>query len=70
MKPQRKTSITGLSSATQYIVKVEAHNVAGYSFEEFTFITLTKEGGILIFQFLNPNHRQYSNNLTSTSILY
>ncbi|XP_045464508.1 Down syndrome cell adhesion molecule-like protein Dscam2 isoform X3 [Harmonia axyridis] len=46
LKPQRKTSITGLSSATQYIVKVEAHNVAGYSFEEFTFITLTKDGEI------------------------
>lgn len=45
LKPQRKTSITGLTPATQYVVKVEAHNIAGFSNEEFTFMTLTKEGG-------------------------
>ncbi|KAL1516797.1 hypothetical protein ABEB36_000653 [Hypothenemus hampei] len=46
LKPQRKTSITGLTSATKYIVKLEAHNVAGYSTEEFTFTTLTKDGDV------------------------
>ncbi|CAH0547661.1 unnamed protein product [Brassicogethes aeneus] len=46
LKPQRKTSITGLTSATQYVVKLEAHNVAGYSNEEFAFMTLTKDGDI------------------------
>ncbi|KAL3284947.1 hypothetical protein HHI36_019078 [Cryptolaemus montrouzieri] len=46
LKPQRKTSITGLTPATQYVVKLEAHNVAGYSTEEFAFMTLTKEGDI------------------------
>lgn len=45
LKPQRKTSITGLTPATHYIVKVEAYNIAGSSMEEFSFITLTKEGG-------------------------
>lgn len=45
LKPQRKTSITGLNPATHYIVKVEAYNIAGSSMEEFSFITLTKDGG-------------------------
>lgn len=50
LKPQRKTSITGLTPATHYIVKVEAYNIAGSSMEEFSFITLTKDGGIHQFQ--------------------
>jgi len=45
LKPQRKTSITGLTAATRYVVKLEAHNVAGFSNEEFSFSTLTKDGG-------------------------
>ncbi|KAF5279124.1 hypothetical protein FQA39_LY05802 [Lamprigera yunnana] len=44
LKPQRRTSITGLTSSTQYIVKVEAHNIAGFATEEFVFTTLAKEG--------------------------
>ncbi|XP_050300550.1 cell adhesion molecule Dscam2 isoform X1 [Anthonomus grandis grandis] len=62
LKPQRRTSITGLTSATKYVVKVEAHNVAGYSTEEFSFTTLTKEGDVpppdLITQG-NDNHPFY-----------
>ncbi|XP_022918386.1 cell adhesion molecule Dscam2 isoform X1 [Onthophagus taurus] len=46
LKPQRRTSITGLNPATQYIVKLEAHNIAGYSMEEFSFMTLTKDGDV------------------------
>ncbi|XP_072391711.1 cell adhesion molecule Dscam2 isoform X1 [Diabrotica undecimpunctata] len=46
LKPQRRTSITGLTPATQYVVKLEAHNVAGFSTEEFNFMTLTKEGDV------------------------
>ncbi|CAH2009909.1 unnamed protein product [Acanthoscelides obtectus] len=46
LKPQRKTSITGLTPASQYVVKLEAHNVAGFSTEEFSFMTLTKEGDV------------------------
>ncbi|KAK9876828.1 hypothetical protein WA026_015065 [Henosepilachna vigintioctopunctata] len=46
LKPQRRTSITGLTPATQYVVKLEAHNVAGYSTEEFVFMTLTKDGDV------------------------
>ncbi|XP_017775727.1 PREDICTED: Down syndrome cell adhesion molecule-like protein Dscam2 [Nicrophorus vespilloides] len=46
LKPQRRTSITGLTPATQYIVKLEAHNIAGFSTEEFAFMTLTKEGEV------------------------
>lgn len=45
LKPQKRTSITGLSPATQYVVKLEAHNIAGFSTEEFVFMTLTKDGG-------------------------
>ncbi|XP_076273020.1 Down syndrome cell adhesion molecule 2 isoform X2 [Rhynchophorus ferrugineus] len=46
LKPQRRTSITGLTSATKYVVKLEAHNVAGFSTEEFSFMTLTKDGDV------------------------
>ncbi|CAH1170098.1 unnamed protein product [Phaedon cochleariae] len=46
LKPQRRTSITGLTPATQYVIKMEAHNVAGFSTEEFVFMTLTKEGDV------------------------
>lgn len=46
MKPQRRTSITGLTPATKYAVKLEAHNIAGFSTEDFGFVTLTKDGGI------------------------
>ncbi|XP_066139979.1 cell adhesion molecule Dscam2 isoform X2 [Euwallacea fornicatus] len=46
LKPQRKTSITGLTSATRYVAKLEAHNVAGFSTEEFSFTTLTKDGEV------------------------
>lgn len=45
LKPQRKTSITGLTPATQYVVRVEAYNIAGFNSGEFYFATLTKEGG-------------------------
>lgn len=48
LKPQRRTSITGLTSATKYVVKLEAHNVAGFSTEEFSFTTLTKDGGMYV----------------------
>ncbi|XP_060535010.1 cell adhesion molecule Dscam2 isoform X1 [Cylas formicarius] len=46
LKPQRRTSIAGLTSATKYVVKLEAHNVAGFSTEEFAFTTLTKDGDV------------------------
>ncbi|XP_030767446.1 Down syndrome cell adhesion molecule-like protein Dscam2 [Sitophilus oryzae] len=46
LKPQRRTSITGLTTATKYVVKLEAHNVAGFSTEEFSFMTLTKDGDV------------------------
>ncbi|XP_068892723.1 cell adhesion molecule Dscam2 isoform X6 [Tenebrio molitor] len=46
LKPQKRTSITGLSPATQYVVKLEAHNIAGFSTEEFVFMTLTKDGDV------------------------
>lgn len=48
LKPQRKTSITGLTPATQYVVRMEAYNIAGSSSGEFHFATLTKEGGTYI----------------------
>jgi hypothetical protein len=45
LKPQRRFTISGLSSASVYQLRIEAHNIAGSSTAEFTFVTLTKEGG-------------------------
>jgi hypothetical protein len=47
LKPQRRFIISGLNPASVYQLLVEAHNIAGSSKREFTFITLTKEGGEL-----------------------
>ncbi|XP_063920715.1 cell adhesion molecule Dscam2 isoform X4 [Zophobas morio] len=44
LKPQKRTSIIGLSPGTKYFVKVEAHNTAGFSTNELSFTTLTKDG--------------------------
>lgn len=45
LKPQRRFSIRGLSPASGYQLQVEAHNSAGSSTEEFSFYTLTEDGG-------------------------
>lgn len=45
LKPQRKFIITGLTPTTIYQLKLEAHNVAGVTNADYTFITLTKDGG-------------------------
>lgn len=45
LKPQRRFTISGLLPATLYQMKMEAHNVAGVSNGDFTFVTLTKDGG-------------------------
>lgn len=44
LKPQRRFTISGLQSSTLYQLRMEAHNVAGVSEAEFSFVTLTKEG--------------------------
>ncbi|XP_046808500.1 Down syndrome cell adhesion molecule-like protein Dscam2 [Lucilia cuprina] len=44
LKPQRRFTISGLQPSTLYQLRMEAHNVAGVSQAEFTFVTLTKEG--------------------------
>ncbi|XP_023703051.1 Down syndrome cell adhesion molecule-like protein Dscam2 isoform X3 [Cryptotermes secundus] len=44
LKPQRRFTISGLSPAFVYQLRIEAHNIAGSSTVEFTFVTLTKEG--------------------------
>uniref|UniRef100_A0A1B0GKQ0 Down syndrome cell adhesion molecule-like protein Dscam2 n=2 Tax=Lutzomyia longipalpis TaxID=7200 RepID=A0A1B0GKQ0_LUTLO len=44
LKPQRKFTITGLTPSTLYQLKMEAHNVAGSSDVDVTFVTLTKDG--------------------------
>lgn len=48
LKPQKKFTIPGLNPASVYQLKIEAHNIAGSSMAEFTFITLTKDGGSFI----------------------
>lgn len=45
LKPQRRFTIAGLLPSTLYQLKMEAHNVAGVSKTDFTFVTLTKDGG-------------------------
>lgn len=47
LKPQRRFSISSLKPATLYQLKMEAHNVAGATSADFSFVTLTKEGGLL-----------------------
>ena len=47
VKMARRFVVTNLSPSTVYQLKVEAHNVAGSNHAEFTFITLTKDGGKL-----------------------
>lgn len=37
--------MTNLLPASEYQLQVEAHNIAGSSTGEYTFYTLTKEGG-------------------------
>jgi Fibronectin type III domain len=44
LKPQRRFSITSLRPSTLYQLKMEAHNVAGATNQDFTFVTLTKDG--------------------------
>lgn len=45
LKPQRRYTIPSLAPANEYKVKVEAHNIAGSNVEEYSFMTLTREGG-------------------------
>lgn len=45
LKPQRRFTIAGLLPSTLYQLKMEAHNVAGVANADFTFVTLTKDGG-------------------------
>lgn len=47
VKMQRRFVVTNLQPSSVYQLKVEAHNVAGNNQAEFTFVTLTKEGGKL-----------------------
>nr|CAD7459082.1 unnamed protein product [Timema tahoe] len=44
LKPQRRFTISSLTPASVYQIKVEANNIAGSSTAEFTFVTLTKDG--------------------------
>lgn len=45
LKPQRRFTMTGLLPSTEYHLQVEAHNIAGSSTGEYSFYTLTKDGG-------------------------
>lgn len=45
VKMHRRFVITNLAPSSVYQLKVEAHNIAGSSHAEFTFVTLTKDGG-------------------------
>lgn len=45
LKPQRRFIISGLIASTVYQLRMEAHNVAGSSNADFTFVTSTRDGG-------------------------
>lgn len=47
LKPQRRFTISGLQPASLYRLRMEAHNIAGQSQADFSFVTLTKDGGKL-----------------------
>lgn len=42
---QRRFLVTNLSPSTVYQLKIETYNVAGSNQAEFSFVTLTKDGG-------------------------
>ncbi|XP_032309653.1 Down syndrome cell adhesion molecule-like protein Dscam2 isoform X7 [Drosophila ananassae] len=44
LKPQRRLVVPNLLPSTLYHLRMEAHNVAGQSSAEFSFVTLTKDG--------------------------
>ncbi|XP_022216725.2 Down syndrome cell adhesion molecule-like protein Dscam2 isoform X3 [Drosophila obscura] len=44
LKPQRRVTVSNLQPSTLYQMRMEAHNVAGASQAEFSFVTLTKDG--------------------------
>ncbi|XP_017138771.1 Down syndrome cell adhesion molecule-like protein Dscam2 isoform X4 [Drosophila miranda] len=44
LKPQRRVVVPNLQPSTLYQMRMEAHNVAGASQAEFSFVTLTKDG--------------------------
>ncbi|CAH1390384.1 unnamed protein product [Nezara viridula] len=46
VQPQKKFTVSALLSSTEYILQVEAYNVAGSSVGEFQFYTLTKDGEV------------------------
>ncbi|KAL0280104.1 UNVERIFIED_CONTAM: hypothetical protein PYX00_001493 [Menopon gallinae] len=60
LKPQKKFTIPGLNPATVYQLKIEAHNIAGSSMAEFTFITLTKDGDPPPPELVTRNHSSQS----------
>ncbi|XP_017009502.2 cell adhesion molecule Dscam2 isoform X6 [Drosophila takahashii] len=44
LKPQRRIVVNNLKPSTLYQLRMEAHNVAGISQADFSFVTLTKDG--------------------------
>ncbi|XP_052566813.1 cell adhesion molecule Dscam2 isoform X6 [Culex pipiens pallens] len=44
LKPQRRFTLSGLLPTTLYQLRMEAHNVAGSTNAEYSFVTLTKDG--------------------------
>lgn len=45
LKPHRKFIISNLKPSTLYQLKIEAHNSAGSTVADFSFVTLTINGG-------------------------
>ena len=57
LKPQRRFTISGLQPSTLYQLHMEAHNVAGVSQSELSFVTLTKDGDMPPIEIIQKGQR-------------
>jgi hypothetical protein len=45
LKPQKRFIVNNLQPSTMYQLRMEAYNIAGHISQDFTAVTLTKDGG-------------------------
>ncbi|XP_017071040.1 Down syndrome cell adhesion molecule-like protein Dscam2 isoform X4 [Drosophila eugracilis] len=57
LKPQRRVVVNNLQPSTLYQLRMEAHNVAGLSQADFSFVTLTKDGDPPPPEIIHRGHR-------------
>ncbi|XP_041563869.1 Down syndrome cell adhesion molecule-like protein Dscam2 isoform X11 [Drosophila elegans] len=60
LKPQRRIVVNNLRPSTLYQLRMEAHNVAGISQADFSFVTLTKDGDPPPPEIMHRGHRGHT----------